>query len=175
VLATGLATLARSSRASAASARQLNQDASAALRKLFAAKPKARALSRQAKALLIFPKIVKAGLVIGGQSGDGVLWINDRADGYYNTWAASFGLQAGAQTFSYVLFFMTKAGLQHLKESNGWAIGSGPSVVVVDRGAEASVTFTALRQDVYAFPFGERGLMAGLDLEGSKITRINPS
>lgn len=175
VVATGLATLARSSRASAASARQLNHDASATLHKLFAAKPTARTLSRRAKAILIFPKIVKAGLVIGGQSGDGVLWINDRADGYYNTWAASFGLQAGAQTFSYVLFFMTKAGLQHLKESNGWAFGSGPSVVVVDRGAEASVIFTTPHQDVYAFPFGERGLMAGLDLEGSKITRINPS
>ncbi len=156
-------------------ARQLNQDASVVLRKLFAAKPRARELDRRAKAILIFPKIVKAGLVIGGQSGDGVLWINDRADGYYNTWAASFGLQAGAQTFSYVLFFMTEAGLQHLKESNGWAIGSGPSVVVVDRGAAASVTSTTLSQDVYAFPFGERGLMAGFDLEGSKITRINPS
>jgi lipid-binding SYLF domain-containing protein len=168
-------TLASSSRASAASARRLNQDAGAALRKLYAAQPKARALGARAKAILIFPKIVKAGLVIGGQFGDGVLWINDRANGYYNISAASFGLQVGAETFSYILCFMTEAGLQNFKKSNGWAIGSGPSVVLVDRGAATSVTSIAFGQDVYAFPFGERGLMGGVDLEGSKITRINPS
>jgi lipid-binding SYLF domain-containing protein len=160
--------------AEAASAKQINQDATAALRRLYAAQPKARELGGKAKAILIFPKIVKAGLLIGGQSGDGVLWVNGHAAGYYNISAASFGLQIGAQTFSYALFFMTDSALSYLKKSDGWAIGSGPSVVVVDKGAAASMTSTTLTQDVYAFPFGQRGLMAGIGLEGSKITPINP-
>jgi lipid-binding SYLF domain-containing protein len=94
--------------------------------------------------------------------------------GYYNLSAASFGLQAGGQTFSYALFFMTDSALDYLQKSDGWSIGSGPSVVVVDKGAAASMTSTSITQDVYAVPFGQRGLMAGLGLEGSKITHIHP-
>jgi lipid-binding SYLF domain-containing protein len=162
------------SEAHAASASQINADAGRALRSLYAVQPKARELGRRAKAVLIFPKIVKAGLVVGGQSGDGALLIGGRTTAYYNLSAASFGLQAGAETFSYALFFMTDSALDYLQKSDGWAIGSGPSVVVVDKGAAASLTSTTATQDVYAFPFGQRGLMAGLSLEGSKITRIYP-
>ena len=141
---------------------------------LYAAQTKARDLGKRAKAILVFPKIIKAGLLIGGQSGNGALRADGKTIGYYNISAASFGLQAGAQTFSYALFFMTDSALNYLQNSDGWAIGSGPSVVVVDKGAAASMTSTTLSQDVYAFPFGQRGLMAGLGLEGSKITRIQP-
>ncbi len=161
--------------ASAASASQLGNEAIAALHRLYAAQPKARPLSGKAKAILVFPKIIKAGLVIGGQSGDGALLIGGKPAAYYNLSAASFGLQAGGQTFSYALFFMTDSALDYLQKSDGWAIGSGPSVVVVDKGAAASMTSTTLSEDVYAFPFGQRGLMAGLGLEGSKITPIHPS
>ena len=174
----GLATLAcgalASSAAHAASSHQINQQVSQALRTLYAAQPKARELARSAKAILVFPKIIKAGLIVGGQGGDGALRVNGRTVGYYNISAASFGLQAGAQTFAYALFFMTDSSLQYLQNSDGWAIGSGPSVVVVDKGAAASLTSTTVTQDVYAFPFGQRGLMAGLGIEGSKITRIRP-
>ena len=159
----------------AASAHKIDQDSSPALQGLYAAQPKARALGSKAKAILIFPKIIKAGFVIGGQSGDGVLRAGGKSVGYYNISAASFGLQAGAQSFSYVLFFMTDSALAYLSESNGWSIGSGPSVVVVDKGATAGLTSTTLTQDVYAFPFGQHGLMAGLGLEGSKITHITPT
>jgi lipid-binding SYLF domain-containing protein len=158
----------------AASARQLNQEADQALRTLYASHPKARELAKNAKAILIFPKIVKAGLLIGGQGGDGVLREGGKSAGYYNISAASFGLQAGVQRFSYAMFFMTEASLKYLKDSDGWSIGSGPSVVVMDKGKAASMTSTTLTQDVYAFPFGQSGLMAGLGLEGSKITRIHP-
>ena len=127
-----------------------------------------------AKAILVFPKIIKAGLLIGGQSGDGALRMGGKTVGYYNLSAASFGLQAGGQTFSYALFFMTDSALDYLQKSDGWSIGSGPSVVVVDKGAAASMTSTSITQDVYAVPFGQRGLMAGLGLEGSKITHIHP-
>ena len=97
--------------ASAASASQLGKDAIAALHRLYAAQPKARQLGGKAKAILVFPKIIKAGLVIGGQSGDGVLLIGGKPTAYYNLSAASFGLQAGGQTFSYALFFMTDSAL----------------------------------------------------------------
>ncbi len=160
--------------AHAASAGQISADADRALRALYASQPKARDLGKRAAAILIFPKIIKAGLMIGGQSGDGVLRVGGKTAGYYNISAASFGLQAGAQRFSYAMFFMTDSALQYLQKSDGWSIGSGPSVVVVDKGVAASMTSTTLTQDVYAFPFGQRGLMAGLGLEGSKITHINP-
>lgn len=158
----------------AASARQINRDAKRALNQLYASQPKARDLGNRAKAILVFPKIYKAGFVVGAQSGNGVLWINGKAAGYYNISAVSYGLQAGAQAFSYALFFMTDSALKYLETSAGWALGSGPSVVVVDKGAAASMTSTTLTQDVYAFPFSQTGLMAGLGLEGSKITHIHP-
>jgi lipid-binding SYLF domain-containing protein len=160
--------------AMAASAHTINANADQALRALYATHPKARELAGRAKAILIFPRIIKAGLIIGGQGGDGVLREGGRPVGYYNIAAASFGLQAGGQRFSYALFFMNDAALDYLKKSDGWSIGSGPSVVVVDQGAAASLTSTTLSQDVYAFPFGQRGLMAGIGLEGSKITPIHP-
>ncbi len=158
----------------ASSARRINADATRALNALYAANAKARDLGRQAKAVLIFPKIYKGGLIVGGLSGDGVLRVAGQPSGYYNISAASFGLQAGGQTYSFVLFFMTADALDYLRKSDGWAIGSGPSVVVVDKGAAANLTTTTVTQDVYAFPFGQKGLMAGLGLEGSKITVIQP-
>jgi lipid-binding SYLF domain-containing protein len=157
-----------------ASASEIDTAATAALSTLYAQSPKAREMSKTAKGVLIFPKIVKAGLLIGGQSGDGVMRIKGRSAGYYNISAGSFGLQAGVQSFSYAMFFMTQSALDYLKKSDGWQVGSGPSVVVMDKGAAASTTSTTLSQDVYAFPFGQHGLMAGLGLEGSKISRINP-
>jgi lipid-binding SYLF domain-containing protein len=160
--------------AHAASAHKISQDADQALRSLYAAQPKARELGKRAKAILVFPRIIKAGLLVGGQGGDGVLREGGRTVGYYNIAAASFGLQAGVQRFSYALFFMTDSSLKYLQDSDGWAIGSGPSVVVMDKGAAASLTSTTVTQDVYAFPFGQHGLMAGIGLEGSKITRIHP-
>jgi lipid-binding SYLF domain-containing protein len=160
--------------AHAASAGQISADAGRALRSLYGVQPKAQWLGARAKAVLVFPKIVKAGLVVGGQSGDGALLVGGRTTAYYNISAASFGLQAGAQTFSYALFFMTDAALASLQNSDGWAVGSDPNVVVVDKGAAESLTTTTATKGVYVFAFGQRGLMAGLTLEGSKITRIRP-
>ena len=168
----GLLTLA--SPVEAASARQIDSDAVRALNRLYAAQPKTRDLAKQANAVLVFPKIYKGGLIIGGLSGDGVLRVDGKAAGYYNISAASFGLQAGGQTYSFALFFMNEKALKYLNDSDGWAIGSGPSVVVVDKGAAANISSTTLTQDVYAFAFGQKGLMAGVGLEGSKITHIHP-
>jgi len=173
-IATGVAAFAAAPLAQAASRSQLVRDADAALRRLYAAQPKARSLGERATAILVFPSIVKAGLLIGGQTGDGVLRQGGKVSGYYNISAASYGLQAGVQRFSYALFFMSDAALDYLRRSDGWTIGSGPSVVVLDKGAAAGITSTTLTQDVYAVPFGQRGLMAGIGLEGSKITGLKP-
>lgn len=157
--------------ARAATAAELSADGKAALSRLYAQSPKAARIGRSARAILVFPKIVKAGLVVGGQGGEGVLLVGGRPAGYFRIRAASFGLQAGGQSFSYALFLMNDKALNYLKK-NEWAIGSGPSVVVMDKGKAMSTTTTTLRDDVYAFPFGQEGLMAGLGLEGSKIKQI---
>ena len=160
--------------ARAASASELQSDAYHALQTLYAKQPGAAALAKRAKAILVFPNIIKGAFVFGAQTGNGVLLVNGKPAGYYNISAASFGLQAGGKAFSYALFFLTNSSVKYLNRSGGWAIGSGPSIVVVDKGLAADITSTTLTQDVYAFPFGQRGLMGGIGLEGSKITRYTP-
>ena len=118
----------------AASRQELERDAASALQSLYANNTAARLLGEKAKAVLVFPSIVKAGFMFGGQMGDGVLMKNGRAVGYYNSLAASYGLQAGVQVFGYALFFMNDAALSYLDKSDGWEIGVGPSIVVVDAG-----------------------------------------
>jgi lipid-binding SYLF domain-containing protein len=160
------------SEARAATAAELNASGQAALNRLYSQSSRAVRYSRDARAILVFPKIVKAGFMIGGMGGEGVLLVHGRPTAYYKIAAGSFGLQAGGQSYSYALFFMNDKALKYLRDSDGWAIGSGPSVVVVDKGAAMSTTSTTLAKDVYAFPFGQKGLMAGLGLEGSKISPI---
>jgi lipid-binding SYLF domain-containing protein len=160
--------------AMAASAAEIDRDASAALKKLLATTPKAKELAAKAKGILVFPNIVKGGFVVGGQYGDGALKVGGKTAGYYNSVAASYGLQAGVQKFGYAMFFMNEEALKYLDKSDGWELGSGPSIVVVDKGAAGSLSTTTARSDVYAFFFSQKGLMAGLGLQGSKITKINP-
>lgn len=156
-----------------AGARELEQDARNSLNRLYTTAPAARALSKRAKGVLVFPSVVKAGLMIGGQYGEGVLFKDGRAAGFYNTAGASYGLQAGAQKFGYALFFMNDAALGYLGKSEGFEIGAGPSVVVMDEGMAKQTSTTTLSRDVYAFIFGQEGLMAGLGLQGNKITKID--
>jgi len=159
--------------ADAASAADLNRDGARALKDLYATDSSARMLGEKAKAVLIFPSMVKAGFLFGGQIGEGVLLKKGRPVAYYNSVAASYGLQAGGQIFSYALFFMNDGALDYLNASGGWEVGVGPSIVVVDSGMGKSLTSTTLTQDVYAFIFGQKGLMGGLGVQGSKITKID--
>jgi lipid-binding SYLF domain-containing protein len=158
----------------AASASEISRDGAAALSRLYASTPAAKQLASEAKGILVFPSIYKAGFVVGGQSGNGVLRKGGKTAGYYNITAGSYGLQAGAQKFSYALFFMTNDALSYLDKSGGFEVGAGPSVVVFDEGVGKSLTTTTARSDVYAFVFGQKGLMGGVGLQGSKITRIHP-
>ena len=159
----------------ASDAGEISRDAAAALRRLDATDHRAVILGQRAAGVLVFPKIVKAGFIFGAQGGKGVLTEHGHTRGYYSIAAASFGLQAGVEWFSYALFFMDAQALRYLDQSDGWAVGSDPSVAVIDKGAGASIDSTTLSHKVVAIPFGENGLMAGLSLEGSKITTYNPN
>jgi lipid-binding SYLF domain-containing protein len=170
----GVAAGLAASPSTAASGAEIGRDAQAALKKLYASVPAAKALGPQARAILVFPKVTKAGLGVGGQFGEGALIQGGKVVAYYNTAGASFGLQAGAQTFGYAMFFMNDAALKQIDKAEGFEVGVGPSVVVVDEGMAKSTTTTTMKDDIYAFIFGQKGLMAGLGVQGNKITRINP-
>ena len=148
-------------------------DAKAALSKLYESEPASKLIGEKAKAVLVFPNIVKAGFIVGAQYGEGALLVNGQIVAHYNSVAASYGLQAGVQAFGYAMFLMTDNALQYLHKSDGWELGVGPSIVIVDKGKAKSLTTTTLQDDVYAFIFDQRGLMAGLGLQGSKITKLD--
>jgi lipid-binding SYLF domain-containing protein len=157
----------------AASASEIDRNVDASLKTLFAESPSARALAEKAKGILVFPAIIKGGFIVGGQYGEGAIRENGKTTGYYNSVAASYGLQAGIQKFGYALFFMSDSALKWIDKSDGWEIGTGPSIVVVDVGAAGSLSTTTAQTDIYAFFFSQKGLMAGIGLQGTKITRIN--
>ncbi|MBN1545609.1 MAG: twin-arginine translocation pathway signal protein [Syntrophaceae bacterium] len=160
----------------AATASEIDQEVALALDKLYARFPAAKTLSKEAAAILVFPDIIKAGLIIGGQYGEGALLVEGKNAGYYKSVAASYGLQAGAQKFGYALFFMTQSALDYLRKSEGWEIGVGPTIVIVDEkmAAAGSLTTTTGKSDIYAFFFSQTGLMAGIGLQGMKMTRFYP-
>lgn len=154
---------------------ELDNQARQALAQLFAEEPKARDVLRpEAKAVLVFPNIVKAGLLVGGHTGDGVMFNQaGKVVGYYGSSGLSFGLQAGAQAYSEVLFLMTDTAITELSSGVGLSLGVGPSVVVVDSGMAKSMTTTTLKADVYAFIFSQEGLMAGLGVQGQRINKYD--
>lgn len=159
--------------AGAASNDALDKEVRAALNSLYQSTPAAKALGAKAKAILVFPKIIKAGLIVGGQGGDGALLKGNKIVGYYNTGGLSVGLQAGAQSFGYALFLMSDAAVRHAENSGGWELGVGPSIVIVDQGAAAALTTTTAHSDIYAFFFDQKGLMAGMGLQGTKVTKLD--
>jgi lipid-binding SYLF domain-containing protein len=155
-----------------ASAEDLEKDALQALQTLYKATPVALTLSKSARAILVFPKVVKAGLVFGGSYGEGVMITGSRVTDYFNTVSASWGWQAGAESYAYVVFLMSDKAVKYVRETQGWEFGVGPSVVLVNEGIARNLTTTTLQDDAYAFVSDQQGLMASLSIEGTKITRI---
>ena len=158
----------------AAAASGVDEDVYATLKKLYASTPAAKLVGKQAKAVLVFPNIVKAGFMSAGSLAKAPSCKGGTIVGHYNSVAASYGLQAGVQKFGYALFLMNDKALAYLDKSEGWEVGVGPSIVIVDQGKAKAMTSTTLRDDVYAFIFSQKGLMAGLGLQGSKITKTSP-
>jgi lipid-binding SYLF domain-containing protein len=167
-----IVTVTLTSLAIAATSEDLNKDSRQALQTLYKTHPLAESLSNSAKAILVFPNVVKAGLVFGGSYGEGELMQGKTIVDYYNTVSGSWGLQAGAQSYGYAIFLMTDDSVAYLKDSKGWEIGVGPTVVVVDEGVAKNLSSSSLQDDAYAFIFNQQGLMAGISIEGTKVTKI---
>jgi lipid-binding SYLF domain-containing protein len=158
--------------ANAETAEELSKDATQALQALYRTNPTAESVSKKARAILVFPHIVKAGLVFGGSYGEGVLFKGSHFSGYFNSVSASWGWQAGAESYGYVVFLMNDKAVKYLEETKGWEIGVGPTVVAVNEGVAKNLSTTTLKDDAYAFIFDQQGLMASLSIEGTKISRI---
>jgi lipid-binding SYLF domain-containing protein len=159
----------------ASSASQIDRNATQSLTSLYKNVPGAKALGDKSVGVLVFPNIVKGGFIIAGQYGDGALRKNGKSVAYYRSLAASYGFQAGVQSYGYVLFFMDNASLQYLDNSAGFELGTGPSLVVLDQGFGKNLSTTTLQSGIYAFIFDQKGLMGGVGIQGSKITKINPN
>lgn len=154
---------------------RLAAEARSSLGTLYATNPKARQLGSRAKGILVFPNIYKGGFMLGAMGGNGALIRPGGAiNEFYQTAGLSYGLQAGAQKYGYALFLMDDVAFDFLRRRDGWEIGSHPGLVVVDRGVAGNLSTTTIDSGTYAFFFDQTGLMAGLGLQGSKITRIYP-
>lgn len=151
----------------------LDNNAKTALNSLYATVPAAQGVAQKSKAVLVFPSITKAGLGIGGQYGNGVLFENGQPVGYYNISGGSFGLQAGAQTFSQAYFFTNQQALQNFEKLKGVEVGAGLNVAVANMGASGQISTESLQKPVVVFVWGQQGLMAGATINGQKITKLN--
>jgi len=159
--------------AGAATAEEIDRKVKSTLEDLYQKSPAAKALGEKAKGILVFPSVYKGGFIIGGQYGEGALLKNGSTAGYYNTVQLSYGLQAGGQKYGYVLFFMSDPAMSWLDKSDGWELGVGPTIVVVDIGAAKALTTTTAQSQIYAFFIDQKGLMAGIGLRGTKVTKID--
>lgn len=127
---------------------------------------------KKAKGVLIFPEVVKAGIGIGGEYGEGALRINGTTVDYYNTASASIGLQFGAQMKTVILVFLDAAALDKFRNSDGWEVGVDGSVALVEFGAGKDINSVSINDPVVGFVISNKGLMYNLTLEGSKISRL---
>ncbi len=173
VLTTGVAAPHQVPQAAAASAAEIEADVDETLRRFFRQVGSARPLADKAVAMLVFPTVVKAGIGIGGEYGEGALRRRGKTLGFYNTVAASIGFQLGAQARSVILMFMTERALQNFRAADGWKIGVDGSVALVTVGAGGAIDTNSIRGPIIGFVFGNKGLMYNLTLEGSKISRIS--
>lgn len=157
----------------AASAAEIDAGIQTTLAKLKTEVTDADKLLSKAKGVLVFPSVLKAGIGIGGEYGEGALLIKGKQEGYYSTAAASIGLQLGAQKKSIVVLFMEDGALKHFQGSSGWKAGVDASVALIKVGAGGSIDTTEANQPIIGFIIGQKGLMYNLTLEGAKFTRIH--
>ena len=159
--------------AQAASAKEIDIRVEAAMERFYSDVSGAREFMAASKAVLVFPDVIEAGFIFGGEYGEGALGIQGRNVAYYSTAGASFGFQAGAQSKMILIAFMDEGALDDFRNSRGWQAGVDGTVVAINLGVGGSVDTTNIRHPIVGFVFGNKGLMAGVSLEGSKFTRID--
>jgi len=155
-----------------ASKEQIDTDVKDALVVFYDKSQAGKALAEKASAMLVFPKVIKAGIGIGGEYGEGALLIDGKPVEYYSTAAASVGFQLGAQQKSQVILFMNDDVLKKFRESNGWEVGVDGSVALVELGAGGEISSNTAQEPIIGFIFSNKGLMYNLTLEGSKMTKL---
>jgi lipid-binding SYLF domain-containing protein len=153
--------------------RELESSADTTLSRLYTTVPGSRELIAKSRGVLIFPSVIAAGLVVGGQYGEGVLRTGGRTAGFYKTISASFGFQAGAQSKALIFLFMTQDALDKFNSRDGWSVGGDASVAVLKMGANGAVDTTSATAPVEAFVLTNAGLMANLTLEGTKVSKLD--
>jgi len=171
-IAWAICLVAASPTANAASAEEIEIKVDATLKLFRESVDGAEVFLQNAKGVLVFPNVFKAGFVFGGEYGEGALRIDGVTVDYYNTAAASFGLQLGAQTKRLIIVFLKQDALDRFRASRGWEAGVDGSVALVELGAGGSVDTTNTRDPIVGFMFGNKGLMANITLEGSKFTKL---
>jgi lipid-binding SYLF domain-containing protein len=150
----------------------INSQVDATLGKLYTQVKGSRELVSKARGVLVFPNVVKAGFIVGGQYGEGALRVGGTSAGYYNTTAISVGLQAGAQSKALIFLFMTQDALDTFRNRDGWSAGADASVAVLKLGANGAVDTTTATAPVEAFVLTNAGLMADLSVDGTKISKM---
>ncbi|SMG51226.1 BPSL1445 family SYLF domain-containing lipoprotein [Paraburkholderia susongensis] len=150
----------------------INAGVDSTLARLYENVTGSRELVEKARGVLVFPSVISAGFWVGAQYGEGALRIDGRTAGYYSTVAGSFGLQIGAQSKALVFLFMTQEALDKFTHSQGWAAGADATVAVLKVGANGAVDTSTAMSPVEAFVLTNGGLMAGVSLEGTKISRL---
>ncbi|HSD92417.1 MAG TPA: lipid-binding SYLF domain-containing protein [Methyloceanibacter sp.] len=173
VLVTTLAIIA-APRLAAAGAAEIDAAANETLHSFVRQVPGARELANKAAGILVFPSVVKAGIGLGGEYGEGILLNQQKVEGYYNLISASFGFQLGVQARSIIIMFMTQDALAGFQRRAGWKIGVDGSVTIITVGVGGTIDTDKIVSPVIGFIIDPKGLMYNLTLEGSKISRINP-
>jgi len=152
---------------------EINLRADAALERLYTNATESRGLVQQARGVLVFPRVLSASFVVGGEHGDGVLRVNGEPAGYYSTTSGSIGFQAGAQSKAIVILFMTQEALDHFRNSNGWTVGADATVAVANIGANGRIDSSTMQEPVIGFVMTNAGLVAGVSLNGTKVEKLD--
>ncbi|MFJ2995105.1 YSC84-related protein [Pandoraea sp. NPDC087047] len=153
--------------------REIDASVNGALDKMYASVKGSRELVSKARGVLVFPSVLQAGFVVGGEYGEGALRVGGATQGYYNTVTASFGLQIGAQSKAVIFLFMTQDALDKFQRTDGWTAGADASVALVKIGANGAVDLNTATSPVEVIVMTNAGLMANLNIEGTKVTKLN--
>jgi len=167
-----LLTLFVSPLGNAASKQEINARVKETMESFYSHSLAGKQLAKQAAGILVFPKVIKAGFLFGGEYGEGALMVNRKIVDYYATAGASFGFQAGAQFMSQIVLFMDKESLEKFRQSEGWKVGVDGSVAIAETGTGTDIDTQTAKQKIIGFVFSNKGLMFNLSLEGSKFTKI---